>query len=58
MTEQKQSVVIIATPDEIYSLLKDGKVTEDTPCLTLSQVFDVLLEYYGYEPGFAPNDVY
>lgn len=50
--------VIICTPDEIEKLLKEGKVTEDTQEVSLSVLFDILLEHYGYDSCWPkPSDV-
>ena len=58
MTEKCTEVVVIATLDELTRMYQSGEIDGDTTSITLTQLFDVLLEYYGYDPYFPPNDVY
>lgn len=50
--------IILCTMDELVELEQEKAYQDDNYVLTLDQLFDFLLEYYGYEPGFQPNDVY
>lgn len=50
--------VIICTQDELGALVDSGVISEDDTIASLSLLFDVLLEYYGYQPGFPTNDVH
>jgi len=58
MTNDKQDVVVIATPEELKTIFEQGGIAEDARCITMTQLFDFLLSYYGYDPNFPPNDVY
>ena len=58
MTNKCTETVIIATPDELTRMYQSGQIDGDTKSITMTQLFDVLLEYYGYDPNFPPNDVY
>lgn len=50
--------IIVCTPDEMLKMLDSGEITDDVPCLTLTQVFEVMCDYYGVNPHWQPNDIY
>lgn len=50
--------VIICTQDELDAMVGSGIISEDDTIASLSLLFDVLLEHYGYQPGFPTNDIH
>ena len=50
--------VIVATPEELVRLAASGEVGMEAPVIDMSTLFNVLLEHYGYEPGWPTSDVY
>jgi hypothetical protein len=52
------STILLCTADEILRLIRSGECNPETNVLPLSQAFEVLCEYYGVDPHWAPNDVY
>jgi hypothetical protein len=52
------NTILLATADEILALIRSGECKSETNVLPLEQAFEVLCDYYGVDPHWAPNDVY
>lgn len=52
------SLVILCTKDELVKIIEAKEISQEGSVLSLTHLFDVLLEHYGYDTHWPTNDVY
>jgi len=53
-----ESLVIFCTEDEIVKMIAAKEISKEGYVLSLTQLFNVLLEHYGYDTYWPTNDVH